>query len=92
MPKSSKDEEIKVRVPSAMKQAVQALASRRYTSESEIARQALLEYIEAHTDVALRETPVRYGKAAPNSAPPASRTAPVVEILKRSRKQTSPPK
>jgi Arc/MetJ-type ribon-helix-helix transcriptional regulator len=50
-----KDQEIKVRVPEAMKLAVKALADRRFSSESEIARAALLEYLERHR--ALQESP-----------------------------------
>jgi hypothetical protein len=46
--KSGKTEEIKVRVPPALKQAVVALANARLSSESDIARQALLEYLERH--------------------------------------------
>jgi hypothetical protein len=42
-----KDEEIKVRVPGVLKAAIRALAERRLTSESEIAREALLDYLRA---------------------------------------------
>jgi len=44
---SAKDEEIKIRVPSAMKRAIKTLADKRFTSESEIAREALLEYLRS---------------------------------------------
>jgi Arc/MetJ-type ribon-helix-helix transcriptional regulator len=56
---SAKDEEIKIRVPGAMKSAIKALASKRYTSESEIAREALLEYLR-NRNVELREEPTPY--------------------------------
>lgn len=41
-----KDEEIKIRVPAVMKRGVKAIAARRLTSESEITREALREYLE----------------------------------------------
>lgn len=58
-----KDEEIKIRVPGAMKHAVQTIAARRMTSESEIAREALIEYLESRVPKLvseLRETPPPY--------------------------------
>lgn len=44
-----KEEEIKVRVPGSIKAGVQALAASRFTSESEITRQALIEYLSKHS-------------------------------------------
>lgn len=42
-----KSEEIKIRVPAAMKAALKQIADSRFTSESEIAREALLDYLAA---------------------------------------------
>lgn len=43
-----KDEEIKVRVPAPIKRAIQKIAADRFTSESEIAREAFIDYIKSH--------------------------------------------
>jgi hypothetical protein len=43
----AKSEEIKVRVPDGFKSAVLKIAHQRFTSESEIVREALLEYLRA---------------------------------------------
>jgi predicted transcriptional regulator len=53
-----KDGGIKIRVPVAMKAALKKLADARMTSESEIAREALLAYLAARGITAdqLRET------------------------------------
>lgn len=40
-----KDEEIKVRVPGSVKSAIREIAESRLTSESEIAREALIDYL-----------------------------------------------
>jgi Arc/MetJ-type ribon-helix-helix transcriptional regulator len=77
---SAKDEEIKIRVPGAMKSAIKALASKRYTSESEIAREALLEYLRSR-NIELREY------SAPATAP--SLTEKPVSYLKPKRKANS---
>jgi len=42
-----KSEEIKIRVPASMKVAVGTIAKSRFTSESEIVREALLAYLAA---------------------------------------------
>jgi predicted transcriptional regulator len=68
-----KTEDIKVRLPAAIKAALRQIADSRFTTESEIAREALLEYL-ARRNVQLREEavltaplpegkPVTYGKA-----------------------------
>jgi Arc/MetJ-type ribon-helix-helix transcriptional regulator len=78
---SAKDEEIKIRVPGAMKSAIKALASKRYTSESEIAREALLEYLRSR-NIELREY------SEPATAAPSPPEKPV-SYLKPKRKANS---
>jgi hypothetical protein len=41
----SRDQGIRARVPKVIKEAVLAIAERRFTTESEITREALLEYL-----------------------------------------------
>lgn len=53
-----KNDEIKIRMPRAIKLALKAVAGSRFTSESEVAREALLAYLSARglTPAALRES------------------------------------
>lgn len=44
------DEEMKIRVPAKMKADFQALAAAKLTSESAVAREALLEYLKNHQE------------------------------------------
>ena len=70
-----KDEAIKIRVPLAIKNALKALADSRFTSESEIAREALLAYLTARgiSPDSLRDAPASSHPAhSAHSARPAS--------------------
>lgn len=52
-----KTKEMKVRVPPRIKQAFQALASQDLTSESAVARVALMEYLRLHAPIYLKDEP-----------------------------------
>lgn len=71
-----KGEEIKLRVPKLLKAKVRAIADQRYTSESEIVREAILEYI------ALREKqpPVNSGQESVEGIVAAAMQAGVEEL------------
>lgn len=72
-----KDEEIKIRVPGSIKLAFKQLAEARFTSESELTREALLMYLSSRGITAdqLRDAPVTdAAKAAHDKA--------VVKIVK----------
>lgn len=53
---SGKPDDIKVRVPAPMKRAIKRLADERFTTESEIAREAILQYLAAR-DIILKDEP-----------------------------------
>lgn len=75
-----KDEEIKVRVPSSMKLAVQRIAEERYTSESAIAREAILAYLVRHGI----QLPAGSAKSSSGArANKKDRLAPVVDVIKK---------
>lgn len=58
-----KDEEIKIRVPAALKQALEQLARPRLMSLSQISREAMLEYLQRR-QIAVRTRPGRHRRAA----------------------------
>lgn len=65
----AKTEEIKIRVPTALKEAVKAVADGRFTSESEIVREAIIQYLQNRAPAALKES-------APSSAASQATTKP----------------
>lgn len=76
-----KDEEIKIRVPGSMKRAIKQVADGRFTSESEIAREALLEYLRSR-NISLQED-------STSAAPPASNPPTEPVSYKKPRKAKS---
>ena len=79
-----KNEEIKIRVPLAMKAQVQALAESRLSSESAIVREALLAYLERHAAGQLREASAPYGPSGASAdATPADISRKAVEALSK---------
>lgn len=62
---AGKDEEMKVRVPAVIKAAFKQLADSRFTSESEIAREAFLEYLSTR-GVVLRDVPATHPVPQPS--------------------------
>jgi len=62
-----KDEEIKVRVPGTMKAALTRIADARLKSISDVAREALLAYVESHGVSAheLRDAPAQIATVVP---------------------------
>lgn len=100
---TSKEDEIKVRLPSSMKSALLRLADARLTSISEIAREALLQYVNQHGITAdqLREGPTTSAQPAPPTQPVTYRKPSrkdterkVVEIVKQevARRRAAPPR
>lgn len=51
----AKTEEIKIRVPTALKDAVKTVAEGRFTSESEIVREAIIMYLTTRAPAALHD-------------------------------------
>lgn len=64
---------MKTRVPGIIKRAIAKIASQRFTSESEIAREAFIEYLERHGVSLHAELHDEPGAAAPPAVvqPPA---------------------
>jgi hypothetical protein len=83
----TKTEDIKIRIPTSMKNAIIAIANARVTSESEIGREAMVEYLTK------RGIKVEPDNAEANSA--KSLDARLTEIVQKHRvakSRTSPPK
>lgn len=59
----AKTEEIKIRVPTALKIAVKHVADGRFTSESEIVREAIIMYLQTRNPEQLQDKPVSSGPA-----------------------------
>jgi Arc/MetJ-type ribon-helix-helix transcriptional regulator len=75
-----KGESINVRLPAALKAAVKTIADSRFTSESEIAREAIVEYLK------VRGVALQPAEAALLSSAPVQQTDtsdPVVDMVKR---------
>lgn len=79
-----KEEDIKIRVPASMKVKLNAIADSRITTLSEIAREALLEYVARHgmsADQLREEPPVNYGQKEVGASQMDTETQ-IVGILK----------
>lgn len=76
-----KEQDIKIRVPSSMKAALEKIAASRMTTTSEIAREALLAYLAARniTVHELNETP---------AAGPAPQSATVTTVTYRRKRKS----
>lgn len=81
---AGKDHDIKVRVPAVIKKAFKAYADSRFTTESEIAREALLEYAERHG------IPLRDSSEAPSAPPTPPPAEPVTYRGSKSSKRSEP--
>lgn len=71
-----KEQAIKIRVPSALKTTVTQLADARFTSESQIVREALLEYLQRRGLVAGGPAALH---DAPSSNPPPDPLSPAAQ-------------
>jgi Arc/MetJ-type ribon-helix-helix transcriptional regulator len=67
-----KDGGINVRLPRSLKNAIKAIADQRFTSESEIAREAIIEYLQTR-NISLREEPDPYGSSSTSPTPPSTK-------------------
>jgi hypothetical protein len=83
---NTKTEDIKVRVPIAIKLALQSIAQSRLTTESEILREALLQYLKNH-DPEIKEAA---NAAASETHRKLQAVANISYLKKRSRKKKLP--
>lgn len=78
-----KSEEIKIRVPATLKQAIKDIADGRYTSESEIVREAIIAYLTREPELthqALKETAPSYKTKNNSTAKANAAAAELLEI------------
>jgi Arc/MetJ-type ribon-helix-helix transcriptional regulator len=61
-----KDSAIKVRLPQRLKEALKTIADERFTSESEIAREAILEYLRSRNIEVHEQPPPPYRASSPS--------------------------
>lgn len=84
-----KDEELKVRIPLVLKDAIRALARARMTSESEIVREALLDYVHQRGSL-LKDTSIPSQLARMKKFIAAPRARPQTGSSRSARANTQP--